>query len=100
MEKGTPGNLYHLSPEQGISIRDLVSRICKLMSMDYYSSVTVVGERQGQDRAYTLDSAKARSELNWIPQITLDECLQRVIAWVTDNWDIIRAMSPEYIHQE
>jgi dTDP-glucose 4,6-dehydratase len=100
MEQGKPGEIYHLSPEKGISIKDLVSHICDILRIDYISSVMPVGERIGQDRAYTLDSTKARTEFQWEPLIPLETGLKNVVSWVENNWDKIAGMSHDYFHIE
>ncbi|HPY61435.1 MAG TPA: GDP-mannose 4,6-dehydratase [Methanospirillum sp.] len=100
MERGVPGEIYHLSPDEGISIKDLVSKICMLMGKDFESSVLPVGERLGQDKAYTLDSSKARDNLGWKPVISLDEGLAEVIGWVENNIERITVFPLEYAHQE
>jgi dTDP-glucose 4,6-dehydratase len=98
MEKGEPGEIYHLSPDTGIAIRDLVRMICGLMNKDFDASVIPVGERLGQDRAYTLNSAKARKKLGWNPSISLIDGLSEVISWIETDWEKIKSMPHEYIH--
>ncbi len=100
MERGIPGEIYHLSPDQGISIRDLVAKICELMHMEYQSSVVTVGERLGQDRAYTLDSTKARLKFNWRQNMALESGLKGVISWIDNNWDTISRIPHDYIHRK
>lgn len=99
LERGRLGETYHLSPSQGLSIRKLVERICQLMSVDFMHAVTAVAERPGQDAAYVIDSSKARSELDWQPQITLDEGLAEVIAWVRTHLSEIRSLPLQYEHR-
>jgi dTDP-glucose 4,6-dehydratase len=71
-----------------------------LMGKDFESSVLPVGERLGQDKAYTLDSSKARDNLGWKPVISLDEGLAEVIGWVENNIERITVFPLEYAHQE
>ncbi|MDD3574994.1 MAG: GDP-mannose 4,6-dehydratase, partial [Methanospirillum sp.] len=99
MERGMPGEIYHLSPDTGISIKDLVSKICILMGKEFESSVLSVGERLGQDKAYTLNSEKAKSELDWKAEISFDHGLSDVISWVGNNFERIRDFPLDYIHQ-
>ena len=73
LEKGSPGNIYHLSPDKGYAIGDVVRKICQFMGRDFEASIVVVGERLGQDAAYVIDSTRARRELGWRPEISLDE---------------------------
>jgi len=100
MEKGKLGEIYHLSPDQSISIKDLVTLICKKMKVDFDKSTKIVQERLGQDAAYVIDSSKARNELKWKPEITFEEGLEEAINWVNNNFAEIEKEDLEYIHQE
>ncbi len=99
MEKGEPGNIYHLSPDRGYEVRDVVQRICRIMGKRFEDSVTAVGERLGQDAAYVIDSTRARRELGWRPEIDIDKGLGAVVEWVESNWDEIQRQPLEYIHK-
>lgn len=99
IEKGRPGTLYHLSPERGCAVREIVRMICDLMGFDFESSTTEVEERKGQDAAYVIDSTRARTELGWRPTLGLREGLQQVIDWVDQGWDQIKKEPLEYRHQ-
>jgi len=100
VEKGRPGTIYHLSPDRGYAVRDVVHSICDLMGSDFDAMTTSVGERPGQDAAYIIDSTLAQEELGWSPKISLEEGLSGVIAWVEDNWEQIQKEPLEYVHKE
>ena len=99
MEKGHPGTIYHLSPDRGYAVCDIVRKICNLMGRDFEASTVAVGERLGQDAAYVIDSTRARKEFGWTPKISLEEGLAKVIAWVDDNWEQIQKEPLEYVHR-
>lgn len=99
LEKGRVGELYHLSPDAGVEVREVVRRMCALAGAAYESSVEIVGERPGQDAAYVIDSSKARRELGWRPRISLDQGLREVQQWVNADWEEIRAQEHEYRHR-
>jgi len=100
LEKGKIGNIYHLSPVQGYSVKEVVSKICTLMKKEFSECTEIVDERLGQDAAYVIDSTRARSELGWKSTVTLDNGLNQVINWVNDNWTSIQKYPYEYIHKE
>lgn len=99
MERGSNGEIYHLSPDAGTAVRDVVKTICELTGSDFSGCTRAVSERLGQDRAYVIDSTKARESLAWSPSIELREGLAGVTSWVDENWDAIRAEPLEYIHK-
>lgn len=98
-EQAPPGEIYHFSTSQNISIRALVELIAKQLSIAFNKYVEVVGERLGKDAAYLLDSAKARETLGWQDQISLEQGIEETIAWVRDNLDILKKLPFDYIHK-
>lgn len=99
MLQGTPGETYNLSPDSNISISDLVKKICDKLGKDFTECTEPIGERTGQDAEYFLDSSKARQELAWKPEITLDQGLGECINWINENWEIVKTLPQEYIHK-
>ncbi len=99
LEKGEIGGLFHLSPDNGISVKDFVAKICSALGKTFSDSVSTVEERLGQDAAYVIDSAKARREFDWSPLISLDEGIAGAIDWVNENWTAIQAYPIDYIHK-
>lgn len=100
MERGRIGEIYHLSPDQGVAVRDVVQTICKKMGVDFTKATKEVAERLGQDKAYTIDSSKARRELGWFPAITLNEGVGQTVNWVEKHFDEISKQPLGYIHKE
>lgn len=100
LEKGKIGNIYHLSPDQGYSVKEVVSKICTLMGKDFSECTEIVDERPGQDAAYVIDSTKARKEFGWIPGVKLDEGLSEVFQRITLYWSEIQKQSLDYIHKK
>ncbi|MFH0791701.1 MAG: dTDP-glucose 4,6-dehydratase, partial [bacterium] len=99
LESGKNGEVYHFATA-GLTIRNLVEKICGKMNRDFNSSVEITSERVGKDSFYGLDSSKSKKELNWEAQITLDESIDEVIAWINERWDEILKYPVDYIHQE
>lgn len=97
---GRIGRIYHLSPDKGIAIRDVVAKICERMGKQFGDVTKIVGERLGQDPAYVIDSSLAREELAWTPEITLESGLAEVIEWAEKYWQEICRQSLEYQHKE
>jgi dTDP-glucose 4,6-dehydratase len=96
MLQGRLGAVYHLAPDEGVSIRRVVETICARLGLDFRSSVEETPERPGQDQAYLLDSSLARAELAWTPRISLDEGIGGVVDWIEKNWNAIRDLPLDY----
>ena len=99
MEQATPGETYHISTNEIITIRQLVERICGKMGASFNSAVEVVGDRPGKDAAYMLDSTKIRDAFGWKDRISLDQGLDECIAWVDRNLDVLRQQNFDYVHK-
>lgn len=95
---GRLGERYHLSPDSGVAVRDVVGAIAKRLGFRLEDVTRSVADRPGQDAAYVIDSTKARTELSWAPEISLDEGLDDVYAWVVERWSDIFQQPLEYRH--
>ena len=93
------GECYHFSTDRWVSIRELVEMICERMNVDFGDCVDVAPERPGKDAAYILDSAKARTQLNWKDEVSLEDGLAETIRWVDENLDELRQQPQKYIHK-
>lgn len=99
LERGRPGEVYHLSPDEGIAVRDVVRLICERYGRRFEDATLSVDERPGQDAAYVIDSTKARRELGWSPGIGLEEGVAEVVGWVEEYWEEIRQAQLGYTHK-
>jgi dTDP-glucose 4,6-dehydratase len=99
LENGKAGMIYHLSPDEGIAVCDVVRTITNIMKKSFDECTQKVVERLGQDKAYVIDSAQARKEIGWAPQITMTEGLDGVIKWVEENWEHIQKQPLVYQHK-
>ncbi len=100
MKHGRDGEIYHLSPHNnGYSVRDVVQKICKAKGQVFDKCIESIGERLGQDAAYIIDSTKARNELDWRPQISIDNGIKEVVDWIDCNINSISNEPLEYVHK-
>ena len=81
LEHGSIGETYHISTDEFISIKDLVSKICKKLNIKFSELVEETSDRLGKDQAYQLDSEKLK-KLNWDPKISLDQGLDNIIGLI------------------
>jgi dTDP-glucose 4,6-dehydratase len=96
--EGKTGEVYHLSTDRHVSIREVVEEVCRQTGASFEKIVEVVGDRPGKDQAYLLDSAKARA-LGWSPVRTFEEGVKETIAWVRANLDAILREPRDYVHK-
>ena len=87
--RGRVGERYHISPDEGVSVREVVSRLAGEMGKTLAEATEHVADRPGQDAAYVIDSAKARQELDWKTECTLEDGLAEVVGWIENNWRTI-----------
>lgn len=99
MYHGRNGDAYHISTNEVVSIRELVTRICAKLNVRFEDHVEVVGERLGKDSAYHLDCSKLRNELGWQDRINLDQGIDDCIAWICTHFEVLKNQQYNYIHK-
>ncbi|MEI6531889.1 MAG: GDP-mannose 4,6-dehydratase [Chlamydiota bacterium] len=99
MEKGVKGEIYHFSPDKGVAVKDVVNAICQKMGVNFASATKTAPERLGQDKAYTIDSSKARNAFGWTPKISLEEGISQTVDWVESYFNEIAKEPLQYIHK-
>ncbi|MCE9604333.1 MAG: GDP-mannose 4,6-dehydratase [Planctomycetia bacterium] len=98
MQHGELGEIYHLSPDEGIAVCDLVRELVFLLDKNFAEVTQAVDERPGQDAAYVIDSSLARSRFAWRPRIELRQGLEEAITWVDRYWNEIQTAPLDYEH--
>ena len=97
MERGRVGEIYHIAPDAGVRVRQVVEHMCGLRGADFKAATRFVEERPGQDRAYVIDSSKARSELGWKPTIELSQGISELVSCIDLEWERIQSSPLEYV---
>lgn len=100
IHQGQAGEVYQFSSGTSISIRALVQLLCELLVVDFETMVTIGEDRPGKDAKYDMSSAKAEQCLNWKPNTTLEQGLEKTITWVKTNLEVIKNLPLNYRHQE
>ena len=98
-QKGAVGETYHISTDRIVSIRELVEMICKMLGKPFEDCVEMAPDRIGKDSAYWLNSQKLRSTLGWRDQISLEDGIQKTVAWARDSLEILIKQPQNYIHK-
>ncbi len=92
LQHGISGEIYNIGAGNETTNRVLVDKLLALNGCGE-EMVSYVADRLGHDRRYSVDVAKV-SALGWKRQRTLDEALERTVAWYADNrwwWEPLRA---------
>jgi dTDP-glucose 4,6-dehydratase len=97
---GIPGESYHISTNETITIRGLVEKICELTNANFCELVEVSEDRLGKDQAYLLDSTKLRENFTWQDKINLEQGLTDTLSWVDSNLEILKSLPADYIHKQ
>jgi len=97
---GIPGESYHISTKDTITIRGLVEKICVLTKANFTDLVEISEERLGKDQAYLLDSNKLRNNFNWQDNINLELGLIDTLSWVDNNLEKLKSLPADYIHKQ
>jgi dTDP-glucose 4,6-dehydratase len=97
--KGRLGDTYHISGEELVPIRTLVEMILTRLGKSFEDCVEIGPERPGKDTAYTLDSSKLRTELDWRDTFSLGQGIDDVIAWAERFRADIPKLPTKYDHK-
>lgn len=96
---GRPGETYHISGYELVSIRALVEMILRQLGKSFDECVEIGPERPGKDTAYTLDSSKLRGELEWRDALSLQQGIADVIAWAERFRGELPKLPTQYQHK-
>jgi dTDP-glucose 4,6-dehydratase len=93
LEKGRPGEIYHIGGGTELTNRELTARLLAACGAGW-DMVEPVNDRKGHDRRYSLDITKIGEELGYAPQIGIDEGLAATVTWYKENrawWEPLKA---------
>ncbi|HEX6787965.1 MAG TPA: dTDP-glucose 4,6-dehydratase [Gaiellaceae bacterium] len=96
LRDGQPGEVYNVGGGDEHENIDVAERLLRLTDADR-STLRRVGDREGHDRRYSLDTTKLRA-LGWAPQTPFNDGLEQTVDWYRENrawWEEIKAR-PEY----
>ena len=96
LRDGQPGEVYNVGGGDEHENIDVAERLLRLTDADR-STLRRVGDREGHDRRYSLDTTKLRA-LGWAPQTPFNDGLEQTVGWYRENrawWEEIKAR-PEY----
>jgi dTDP-glucose 4,6-dehydratase len=87
LQKGKIGEIYCIGGlTEDISNLEVIKTILKIMGKGE-DLIEFVKDRPGHDVRYAIDFSKAEKELEYKPEHTFEEYLQKTINWYTENQD-------------
>jgi dTDP-glucose 4,6-dehydratase len=102
LNDGKVGETYLVGGMMGdISNLEVVKMILKLMGKTE-SEIEFVKDRAGHDRRYAVDWIKINQELGWEPSVTLEEGLNKTIAWYQQHeawWRPLKTQAQAFFNQ-
>ena len=98
-ENANPGECFHISTNEIISIKALVQKICNVLNVKYEDFVVSADERLGKDLNYFLDSKKLRNKFKWEEKYNLDQGILETINWIENNKKLVMDMPWVYEHK-
>lgn len=98
LQKGENGRTYNIGGENEATNIEIARKVCGILdrlapkATQYDRQITFVTDRPGHDLRYAIDPTRLRTELGWRPSVTLDEGLEKTVAWYLDNRDWWQAL--------
>jgi dTDP-glucose 4,6-dehydratase len=88
-EKGRAGQAYNIAPDPANEAytHDVIERVRAIVGR---GEIQLVEDRKAYDLRYWMSNDKARAELGWTPQGTLDATIRKTVAWYLANPDWLR----------
>lgn len=94
MIKGKPGETYNIGGNNELRNIDLVKLLIRSVDSilghpegHSLGLITFVADRPGHDVRYAIDSRKISHQLGWQPSVTVEEGMQRTVAWYLKHQD-------------
>lgn len=99
IDRGIPGEIYHFSPREFLSICEVVNTIAQHIDVPFSQFVEMAPDRPGKDHAYLMDSSKAREVLGWRDEISFNFGVEQTIDWIKSSFNEIKLLPHDYIHK-
>jgi len=80
-----PGTVLNICSGSAITVREIVERVLTLMGRPVRAMLGALPTRPDEIRECSGDNSAARAQLGWEPRTTLEDGLQRTIAWFTEH---------------
>jgi dTDP-glucose 4,6-dehydratase len=95
LERGEPGGIYHIDGDAELTNRELTAALLESCGAGW-DMVTMVEDRKGHDRRYSLDDSALRA-VGYAPRVPFTEGLRSTVAWYSQNrswWEPLKDAGP------
>jgi len=82
--RGKVGEKYNIGGECEVKNIDLIKKLLELLGGSE-DLIEYVNDRPGHDLRYSIDNAKIRTDLGWVPKYTLEQGLEKTIDWYKND---------------
>ena len=97
LERGRCGEVYNIGGLDIVENLTLAQRVLRMAGKPD-SLLSYVQDRPGHDRRYALNCEKMKRDLDWEPQISLEDGLRRTITWYQNSASWVAGVrSGEYL---
>ncbi|MFE6762180.1 dTDP-glucose 4,6-dehydratase [Streptomyces sp. NPDC057689] len=83
--QGRPGEVYNIGGGTELSNKELTRLLLEACDADWDTDVVHVEDRKGHDRRYSVDCAKIREELGYVPRKDFRTGLAETVRWYREN---------------
>ncbi len=90
IRKGKPGQVYHFSGDEIISIKEIVKKIYKIKKKNFDNLFENTKDRVKKDKIYSLSSKITQKSLNWRCKTSLEKGLKRTINFYKENFSYLK----------
>lgn len=93
LARGRPGRSYNIGGANERRNIDLVHAVCDILDrvrprdggQSHRDLIAFVADRPGHDARYAIDASRIADELGWRPSVSIEEGLERTVAWYLEN---------------
>jgi dTDP-glucose 4,6-dehydratase len=92
LERGTPGEVYHLGSGEERQNIELVELLCDLIGNNSRGLITHVADRPGHDFRYALDIGATERAIGFKPAIPFKDGIAQTVQWYRDHPQWVETM--------
>jgi dTDP-glucose 4,6-dehydratase len=85
LQRGRAGEVYNFGGNAERTNLAVVREILSILGAPK-ECVQFVEDRKGHDRRYAIDATKARTELDWTPEVSFREGLENTVSWYRERY--------------